>query len=78
MPTLEIINGISIHVYNGEHRPPHIHAVYNEFEILIVIKTAKIYACEMPNKQLKQVYDWLTDNRDWALEVYYQLNPDLK
>lgn len=40
-----------------DHRPPHIHAIYNEFEILIVIETGNIYAGNMPNKQLKQVYD---------------------
>ena len=34
MPTIDTINGIKINVYNGEHRPPHIHAVYNEFQVL--------------------------------------------
>jgi hypothetical protein len=78
MPILENINGIKIHVYNGEHRPPHIHADYNEYEILIEIETGKIYAGEMPNRQLKTIFDWLSGNSDWALEVFYQLNSDLK
>ena len=42
MPRVDTINGINIHLYNGEHRPPHIHARYNEFEILIVIETGQI------------------------------------
>jgi hypothetical protein len=33
MPTIDNFNGIKINVYNGDHRPPHIHAIYNEFEI---------------------------------------------
>ena len=37
MPTIDIFNGIKICVYNGDHRPPHIHAQYNEFEVLIQI-----------------------------------------
>jgi hypothetical protein len=78
MPRVDTINGIKIHLYNGEHRPPHIHAQYNEFEILIVIETGQIYAGEMPNRQLKQVFDWLSGNADWALEVFYELNPELK
>ncbi len=65
-------------MYNGDHRPPHIHAKYNEFEILIVIETGQIYAGDMPGKQLKQAFDWLSGNEDWALEVFYELNPDLK
>ncbi|MEI6048006.1 MAG: DUF4160 domain-containing protein [Bacteroidota bacterium] len=78
MPIVDTINGIRIHLYNGDHRPPHIHAKYNEFEILIVIETGQIYAGDMPGKQLKQAFDWLSGNEDWALEVFYELNPDLK
>ena len=42
MPTIDIFNGIKIHIYNGEHRPPHIHADYNEFEVLIDIEKGEI------------------------------------
>jgi hypothetical protein len=78
MPTIDNINGIKINVYNGEHRPPHIHAIYNEFEILILIENKDIYAGYLPNKQLKIVFDWLYVNSDWALKVYFELNPNLK
>jgi len=56
MPRVDTINGITIHLYNGDHRPPHIHARYNEFEILIVIKTGHYYAGNMPKGQLKKVF----------------------
>jgi hypothetical protein len=78
MPTLDTIDGIKIIIYNGEHRPPHIHASYNEFEVLIEIKNSNIYAGDLPNKQLKKVFDWLAGNTEWTLEVFYELNPDLK
>lgn len=78
MPTIDLINGIKINIYNGDHRPPHIHAVYNEFEITITIENGEIYAGDLPNKQLKQVFDWLSGNSDWALEVLYEFNPNLK
>lgn len=78
MPTIDSFNGIKINVYNGEHRPPHIHASYNEFEILIVIETKDIYAGEFPNKQLRIVFNWLSANSDWALNVFYELNPNLQ
>ena len=78
MPTIDNFNGIKIHVYNGEHRPPHIHAVYNEFEVLVEIERNVIYSGDLPNRQLKQVFDWLAGNADWALEVFYELNPDIK
>jgi hypothetical protein len=78
MPTIDTFNGIKIHVYNGEHPPPHIHADYNEYEVLIEIERAVIYSGNLPNRQLKQVFDWLAGNSDWALEVFYELNPRLK
>ena len=78
MPTIDLINGIKINIYNGDHRPPHIHAVYNEFEVLITIENGDIYAGDLPNTQLKQVFDWLSGNSDWALEIFYEFNPNLK
>ncbi|MBA7569612.1 hypothetical protein ES708_11353 [subsurface metagenome] len=78
MPTIDSFNGIKIHVYNGEHRPPHIHANYNEYEALVDIEKEVIYAGDLPTRQLKQVFDWLSGNSEWALEVFYELNPELQ
>lgn len=78
MPTLEIIDGIKINIYNGDHRPPHIHAIYNEFEVLIIIEGSQIYAGDLPDRQLKKAFDWLAGNAEWALIVFYELNPSLK
>jgi hypothetical protein len=50
----------------------------NEFELLIEIERAVIYSGNLPNRQLKQVFDWLAGNTDWALEVFCELNPELK
>jgi hypothetical protein len=38
MPTIVRFNGIKINMYNGDHKPPHIHAGYNEFEVLATIE----------------------------------------
>jgi len=78
MPTIDFFDGIKINVYNGEHRPPHIHAVYGEFEVLLIIENCKIYSGFLPGKQLKKTLDWLDENADWALSVFYELNPELK
>lgn len=78
MPIVDLINGIKILIYNGEHRPPHFHARYNEYEILIKIETHEHLGGEMPAKQLRVVYEWLADNQNYALTVFYELNPGLK
>ena len=38
-------------MYSREHLPPHFHVLYAEYEMLIVIKTLKTYAGELPIKQ---------------------------
>ena len=78
MPTIECINGIKINIYNGDHRPPHIHAVYNEFEALITIEELTVYAGSLPKRQQKTVFNWLSENTDWLLQVFHDLNPELK
>ena len=78
MPTVDVIDGIKINIYNGDHRPPHIHAVYNEYEALIKIENGEVYAGDMPEKQLKKALSWLEGNSEWALSVFYELNPIFK
>lgn len=78
MPCIDQFDGIKINVYNGEHRPPHIHVLYAEFEILLCIEDGAIYAGVLPDKQLKKAMNWLLDNADWALDVFIALNPNLK
>ena len=78
MPNIDSIKGIKINVYNGEHLPPHFHAIYNEFEVLILIQTGEIYVGYLPSNQMKIVNEWLRENSDWVLEVYFELNPKLR
>lgn len=78
MPCIDQFDGIKINVYNGEHRPPHIHVLYVEFEILLCIEDGAIYAGRLPDKQLKKAMNWLLINADWALNVFFTLNPNLK
>jgi len=77
MPTIDIFDGIKIYIYNGEHRPPHFHAIYNEYEVVIEIESGNIYAGDLPKKQLKKLFDWLAGNSEWVMEVFYELNPEL-
>lgn len=77
MPLLESISGLKIHVYNGEHRPAHIHAVYNEYEAILEIESGEVYAGNLPLKINKRALQWLHENHTWALDVFYQLNPQL-
>lgn len=44
----------------------------------IKIETHEHLGGEMPAKQLRVVYEWLADNQNYALTVFYELNQGLK
>ncbi len=77
MPTIDRAEGLKINVYSGDHVPPHIHVLYSEFEVLLVIEDGRVYAGGLPAKQMKLAKAWLSENRDWALSTFYSLNPQL-
>ncbi len=77
MPTIKIIDSIKIDLYSREHAPPHFHAIYADFEILITISDLTIYAGKMPNPQLKKIIEWAKMNQEILAENFKRLNPRL-
>lgn len=69
------IEGIYIEIYSRDHNPPHFHAFYAEYEILIEIKTLKILAGYMPNKILKKVFNIAKIYQNEMLLEFEKLNP---
>ncbi len=77
MPTISIFFGIIIRMFfndNKEHKLPHIHAQYNEYEAIYSIETGDLLAGELPRKQSKLVEAWIEIrkedlNADWILAV---------
>ena len=78
MPTYDIIDGIKIDCYSGDHLPPHIHAIYKEHEALIEIKTLAVYRGALPSKQLKKASAYVKENENDLLELFYALNETLR
>jgi hypothetical protein len=77
MPTLKIIDSIKIDVYSREHLPPHFHAIYAEFEELIIIETLETYAGKLPSVQRKKVVHWAADKKEFLITNFKLLNPRL-
>jgi len=74
MPIIEIVDGIRIKIYNRDHMPPHIHAVYNEFEAVVAIDNYRIIAGYLPDNQLRKVMNWLSEHKVQAQEMFNDLN----
>jgi hypothetical protein len=63
MPTVAIIDGISIRLYYDEHPPPHFHAVAAEHEAIIAIGSLKSVAGFLPRSHLRKVIAWARPRR---------------
>lgn len=77
MPIISMFYGIIIRMYlldNQQHKLPHIHAKYAEFEASISIGDGEILAGTIPRKQLRLVQAWIELHRDelladWELAI---------
>jgi Domain of unknown function (DUF4160) len=48
MPTIAVVDGITIAIYYNDHDPPHFHAMQAEHEILVEIARLVIFAGSAP------------------------------
>ena len=78
MPEVDRIFGIRICVFSRDHLPPHFHAFYGEYEALIDIREAVVIAGGLPRRKLREALEYLAQNRNDLLEIFYQLNPQLR
>lgn len=67
MPVVHYLGSIKILIYFEDHQPPHFHAQYAEYDILIEIKTLDVYSGYLPTKQLKKVLKWAKVNQSFLL-----------
>ncbi len=58
----------SNYLYWDDHQPPHFHAKYAEFEILVNINTLEVIEGKFPKRARSMVIEWALDHRDELLE----------
>lgn len=77
MPTLSMFYGIIIYMYyfdDKEHKTPHIHANYGEYDAVLSIPEGKVIEGEMLNNKLRLIKAWVEIHQedllaDWKLAV---------
>jgi len=58
MPEISRFLGIVIKMFINDHNPPHFHAFYGEFEVLIDIHNLSVFAGRLPPRALGLVIEW--------------------
>ena len=77
MPRISNFYGIVIWMYFNEHNPPHFHATYEEYEILIQIKDLSVYAGSLPSRAFGLVMEWAIIHKDQLMQNWKLLEQEL-
>ena len=77
MPEVTRFLGIVIKIFfRGEHNPPHIHAVYGEYNGLFDISTMTMFEGDLSNRVQKLVKEWGEQYKDELMLMWE--NKELK
>ena len=77
MPEITRFLGIIIKIFfRGEHNPPHIHAVYGEYNGLFDILTMTMFEGDLSNRIQKLVKEWGDQYKDELMLMWE--NKELK
>lgn len=73
MPEISRFFGILIKMFYRDHAPPHFHAEFGEYKILVEIESGVVEG-RFPRKALNLVHEWLDLHReellkDWKLAL---------
>ncbi len=76
MPEVSRFLGIVVYMLYDDHRPPHFHAEYGEFKIIIEIDSG-VAEGRFPRRALKALMEWYELHReelaeDWRLAEQHQ------
>jgi shikimate kinase len=82
MPNISMFYGIIVYMYftdNKQHKLPHIHVKYQEYEVVVSIPDGEIIQGIIPNSKMKLLQAWIELHKDeliadWELAVSGQ-NP---
>lgn len=72
MPEISRFLGIVIRMHFDDHRPPHFHAQYGEFEIEVAIERLEVLEGRLPARALGLTMEWAAQHQgellvDWEL-----------
>jgi hypothetical protein len=68
MPRISAFYGIVIWMYWQDHQPPHFHAKYGNFEVIIAIDDLSVFAGKLPARALGLVIEWASMHQQELLE----------
>lgn len=71
MPQISSFYGILIWMNFNDHTPPHFHAWYGEYKIIVGIENGLVKG-EMPGRALRMILEWLDLHREELMENWHR------
>ncbi len=72
MPEISRFYGIVVRMFFNDHSPPHFHAQYGEYEVVVTIESRAVIAGELPPRAMGLVAEWASQHQA-ELREYWEL-----
>lgn len=76
MPTISSFYGILVQMFWDDHVPPHFHASYAEYDLMINIQTLEVMKGRMPKRALALLLEWASQHRQELMEDWHLCKQD--
>ncbi len=73
MPEISRFYGIVIYMFSNDHNPPHFHARYGEFEILVNINNLSVLYGKFPSRALGLTIEWASLHQKELKSIWERL-----
>jgi len=78
MPVIARFYGIVIKMYFNDHLPPHLHAIYGEYNGVFDLNTMEMIEGDLPGRAVKLVKEWEKEYMDelikmWTTKIFKKL-----
>jgi hypothetical protein len=74
MPVVKRFGAIDIRIYAGDHRPPHVHVVGTDLQVLVRIDTGAVIAGGARASEIAEAVGWIMAHRDAVMAEWTRLN----
>jgi hypothetical protein len=70
--------GIIIHMYGGDHNPPHFHVKFNKYRAIFAIESGELLHGSLPVNQLKIAQAWTYIHKLELLQNFQSLRAEIQ
>ncbi len=75
MPEISRFYGIIIRMFFNEHNPPHFHAEYGEYRVVVNLNDEVVNGF-MPKRALKLIFEWLDLHKEELINNWEKCKND--